>query len=64
MSNVQLETLLAQVQQLTVANNKLQQELTSNSSHIARLESAVLKRRTNASGSGDAAAATSKHEGK
>lgn len=61
MSGVQLEALLAQVQQLTVANSKLQQELTNNSSHIARLESAVLQRRSTTSGEG---ATGNKHEGK
>jgi len=45
MSSTQLQQLMAQVEQLTLVNNKLQQELSSNSSHIARLESAMQMRR-------------------
>lgn len=45
MSAAQLQELMAQVQQLTLVNNKLQQELSNNSDHIARLESAMHQRR-------------------
>lgn len=46
MSATQLQELLAQVQQLTLANTKLQEELSNNCNHIARLESAMLQRRS------------------
>lgn len=49
MSASQLQDLLAQVEQLTLVNNKLKQELCTNSSHIARLESAMLQRRATGS---------------
>ena len=45
MSTAQLQELMAQVEQLTLVNNKLQQELTNNSTHLARLETAMQKRR-------------------
>lgn len=45
MSSSQLQELMAQVKQLTLVNNKLQQELSDNSSHLARLENAMHQRR-------------------